>query len=112
MKVCRLEDMTRGWFVGDFTPTLFQTRAVEVAVMRYQAGDTEPKHFHKIATELTVITQGEVEMNGRRYVAGDIIVMEPGEATDFRALTAAMTTVVKIPGAVNDKYLSEKEQGT
>jgi len=108
MKASRLEQMTRGWFVGDFTPTLFKTREVEVAVMRYHAGDSEPKHFHKIATELTVITQGEVEMNGRRYVAGDIVVMEPGEATDFKAITDAMTTVVKIPGAVNDKYFPEK----
>jgi quercetin dioxygenase-like cupin family protein len=109
MKVSRLEEMTRGWFVGDFTPSLLKTRDVEVAVMHYKAGEAEEKHFHKIATELTVITQGVVEMNGRRYTAGDIIVMEPGEATDFRAVTDAVTTVVKIPGAVNDKYLSEKE---
>lgn len=107
MKVGRLDQMKRGWFIGDFTPTLHPTRDVEVAVMRYQAGDAEKKHFHKIATEFTVVTQGEVEMNGRRYVAGDIIVMEPGEATDFLAITDAMTTVVKIPGAVNDKYLVE-----
>jgi quercetin dioxygenase-like cupin family protein len=109
MKVSRLDQMKRGWFIGDFTPTLHQTRDVEVAVMCYQAGDAEKKHFHKIAIEFTVVTQGEVEMNGRRYVAGDIIVMEPGEATDFRAVTDAMTTVVKIPGAVNDKYLVEPE---
>jgi quercetin dioxygenase-like cupin family protein len=108
MKVARLDDMTRGWFIGDFAPTLFATRAVEVAVMRYKAGDAERKHFHKIATEFTVVTQGEVEMNGQRYVAGDIVVMEPGEATDFRAVTDAMTTVVKIPGAVKDKYLVEE----
>jgi len=108
MKVSRLDEMTRGWFVGDFTPSLLKTRDVEVAVMRYKAGDAEKKHFHKIATELTVITQGEVEMNGRRYVTGDIIVMEPGEVTDFKAVTDAITTVVKIPGAVNDKYLREK----
>lgn len=108
MKVARLADMTRGWFIGDFAPTLWRTRDVEVAVMRYQAGDAERKHFHKIATEFTVITQGEVEMNGRRYTAGDIVVMEPGEVTDFRAVTDAMTTVVKIPGAVKDKYLVEE----
>ena len=76
MKVSRLEQMTRGWFVGDFAPTLHKTRDVEVAVMRYQAGDAEKMHYHKIATELTVVNQGEVEMNGRRYVAGDIIVMD------------------------------------
>jgi quercetin dioxygenase-like cupin family protein len=109
MKISRLDEMTRGWFIGDFTPSLLQTRAVEVAVMRYKAGDAERKHFHKIATEFTVVTQGEVEMNGRRYSVGDIIVMEPGEASDFHALTDAVTTVVKVPGAVNDKYLVKEE---
>lgn len=109
MKLSRLDEMHRGWFVGDFNPTLLRTRDVEVAVMRYKAGDAEGRHFHKIATELTVVAQGEVEMNGSRYVSGDIIVIEPGEVTDFRAVTDAITTVVKIPGAVNDKYLLEKE---
>lgn len=109
MKKHSLDDMTRGWFVGDFNPTLLRTRAVEIAVMRYKAGDAEDKHFHKIATELTVVTQGEVEMNDLRYVSGDIIIIEPGEVTDFRAVTDAVTTVVKIPGAVNDKYLFNEE---
>lgn len=109
MKVSRLEEMKQGWFVGDFAPTLFKTREVEVAVKLYKAGDAEERHFHKVATELTVVTHGEVKMNGRRYTAGDIIVVEPGEAVDFSAVTDAITTVVKIPGAVDDKFLSEKE---
>ena len=67
-------------------------------------GDAEDAHVHKIATEFTVVTQGVVEMNGVRYVSGDIIVIEPGEATNFRAITDAVTTVVKIPGAPDDKY--------
>lgn len=105
MKTARLADMTKGWFVGDFSPTLHRTRDVEVAVKTYRAGEAEAAHYHKVATEFTVITQGEVEMNGRRYTAGDIIVIEPGDITDFRAVTDATTTVVKIPGATNDKYL-------
>mgnify|MGYP004635474661 CR=1 FL=1 len=37
--------------------------------------------------------------------AGDIIVMEPNEATDFECLQDGTTNVVvKIPGANNDKY--------
>ena len=44
-------------------------------------------------------------MNGIEYNAGDIIVMEPGEATDFEAVTDAVNVVVKVPGANNDKYV-------
>ncbi len=63
--------------------------------------------YHKIATEFTVIVSGEVEMNGQRYSKGDIIVIAPGEGTDFEALTPTITAVVKLPGAAHDKYLAE-----
>lgn len=106
MKIAKLEDMIKGWFVGNFEPTLLRTNDVEVAVKSYQKGDYEEKHYHKIATELTVITRGRVKMNGIEYKEGDIIVMEPGEATDFKCLEdGTQNVVVKIPGANNDKYL-------
>ena len=105
MKVEKLDNMTKGWFIGNFNPSLFKTNDVEVAVKSYKAGDHEDKHYHKIATEYTVIIDGEVEMNGVRYKKNDIIVMEPGDATDFKAITDSTNVVVKIPGANNDKYL-------
>ena len=108
MRTARLEDMKGGWFVGAFSPTVLRTDAAEVAVKHYPAGAHEKRHYHKIATEVTVIVSGEVEMEGVRYRAGDIIVMEPGDATDFRTITAATTAVVKLPGALNDKYLCEE----
>ena len=60
MRTARLEDMVKGWFVGNFEPTLIKTNDVEVAVKSYNKGDYEEKHYHKIATELTVNVQGRV----------------------------------------------------
>jgi quercetin dioxygenase-like cupin family protein len=107
MRKEQLASMTRGWFVGNFTPSLYQTNDVEVAVQRYPSGAYEAWHYHKIATEITIIITGEAEMAGQRFTSGDIVVIEPGEATDFRAITDVITTVVKLPGANNDKYLKE-----
>ena len=109
MKKTRIESMTRGWFVGDFTPSLFRTQNVEVAVQHFCAGEHERRHFHKIATEITVIVSGRVRMSGVEYIAGDIIEIVPGEATDFYAIEDTVTTVVKLPGALNDKYIVEDE---
>lgn len=109
MKVDSLSKMTNGWFIGNFEPSLLKTNDVEVAVKHYKAGDYENAHYHKIATEFTVIIDGEVEMNGVRYRKDDIIVMEPGDATDFRAITDSTNVVVKFPGANNDKYLVEEK---
>ena len=105
MKKSNLNDMVRGWFVGGFKPSLYQTTDVEVAVQHFKKGDVEASHCHKIATEITVIVTGKVSMNGIEYLEGDIVVIEPGEYTDFVALEDTTTTVVKLPGALNDKYL-------
>lgn len=108
MYTAKLSDMTKGWFVGNFSPSLYSTNDVEVAVKSYKAGEYEEKHYHKIATEITVIVSGIVRMNGIEYKEGDIVVMEPNDVTDFYAVTDAVNTVVKIPGANNDKYIVEK----
>lgn len=105
MKVNKLKDMFRGWVVGNFEPSLYKTDEVEVAVKEYKAGDKEPLHYHKIATEITVITSGMVLMNGVLYNGGDIITIEPGESTNFEALTDAVTTVIKLPCVKDDKYI-------
>jgi len=105
MKKFSLKDFVKGWFVGNFEPTIIKTNDVEVAVKKYWAGEYEAPHHHKIATEITLIVTGKVEMNGIKYKANDIIVIEPGESTDFKTLTKTITVVVKFPGASNDKYI-------
>lgn len=106
MKIDNLQNMVKGWFIGNFEPSLLKTNDCEVAVKEYKKGDYEGKHFHKIATEFTVIISGRVRMNGVEYKAGDIIVMEPNEITDFECLEdGTKNVVVKIPGANNDKYI-------
>lgn len=105
MKHMKLSDMKKGWFIGNFEPSLYKTNDCEVAIKSYKAGDYEKKHYHKVATEFTVITKGKVKMFDRIFAEGDIVVVEPGEATDFTALTDVQNVVVKIPGANDDKYI-------
>ncbi|WP_239375037.1 hypothetical protein [Snodgrassella gandavensis] len=106
MKVENLNNMVKGWFIGNFTPSLCKTNNVEVAVKKYKKGDYEEVHYHKVATEYTVIISGRVRMNNVEYSTGDIIVMEPNEPTDFECLEdGTINVVVKLPGASHDKYL-------
>lgn len=108
MKKSNIKNMVKGWFIGNFEPTLYKTNDCEVAVKYYKKGDRENAHYHKIATEFTYIISGKVKMNGIEYTAGDIVVMEPGDITDFECLEDnTANVVVKIPGANNDKYLKE-----
>jgi hypothetical protein len=99
-----LNDMIRGWFIGNFEPTLYKTNDVEVGVKKYLKGHSEKKHFHKISTELTVVISGKVKLNGIIYVENEIIKINNGIASDFFVLEDSTTLVVKLPGANNDKY--------
>lgn len=108
MKEAKLNSMINGWFVGNFEPTLFRTTDCEVAYKTYKKGEYEEKHFHKIATEITLIAKGRVKMFDKEYREGDIIIVEPGDATSFEALEDCANVVVKIPGVNNDKYLVEE----
>jgi hypothetical protein len=104
MLVTDLSQMVKGWFVGSFSPTAYETKEAEVAVKRYRSGDAEAWHVHRIATEITVVVSGAVRMGGSRYDAGAIIRLEPGEGTDFTALEDSVTVVVKLPSVRGDKY--------
>lgn len=105
MRRAELRNMVKGWFVGDFSPTVLATKDVEVAIKYYSAGDYEELHHHKVATEVTAIVSGRVKMMDQEFVAGDIITLEPNDPTDFQVLEDSITVVVKLPSAAEDKYL-------
>jgi hypothetical protein len=99
-----LESFTKGWFVGNFNPTILASDAVEVAIKHYKAGDHEASHHHKVATELTAIVSGRVRMAGEEIGPGEIVKLVPGQSSDFTALTDVVTVVVKMPCVAGDKY--------
>ncbi|PIZ52026.1 hypothetical protein COY27_01575 [Candidatus Woesearchaeota archaeon CG_4_10_14_0_2_um_filter_33_13] len=101
------KEMTKGWFVGDFEPSALKTDKAEVAVKRYKKDDFEEKHHHKVATEITLIISGKVEMNNQCYQTNDIIIILPGESTNFKVLEDTITVVVKVPCVKGDKYLGD-----
>jgi len=106
MKKFKLKDMTRGWFIGCFKDAPFYTENCEVAYQIKPAGHHDKKHFHKIATEIALVTKGRFRINDKEFQRGDIIMIEPGEFTESWALTDSEIIVAKIPGAKDDKYLA------
>jgi mannose-6-phosphate isomerase-like protein (cupin superfamily) len=105
MKTVKLSEFKNGWFIGDFLPTLISTKDFEVAIKRYKVGDSEPSHYHKLATEVTVIIKGSALMNETLKNEGDVIIIEKGESTDFIPLVDTITCVIKTPSVIGDKYV-------
>lgn len=106
MKKYNLNEMKLGWFIGNFSPSIIQTPDFEVAIKEYKKNSFEERHYHLIAKEITVIVSGKVIMNGKEFIKGDIIVIEPGESSNFVTIEDTVTAVVKVPSAKNDKYIT------
>ena len=98
MKVFNLDSMKRGWFVGNFEPSVYKTEEFEVAVKRYEKGEHEKSHYHKIAYEITLVIEGMILMNNKKFDQG---------SCEFKCLTEKATTVVvKTASIIDDKYIN------
>ena len=105
MRVHKLSDMFRGWFIGDFDPSVLRTDEFEVGILTHPKGERWPKHYHKEAIEINVLLEGRMECGGQTLEAGDIFILDRGEVADPEFLEDCKIVCVKTPSIPTDKYL-------
>ena len=105
MIVNKIEEFTKGWFVGDFSPALIHSKDYEIAVKWFKAGESEPLHKQNTATEITVVITGQIRLGDEIFFKGDVITIPPGEFTEFESITDSTLVCVKTPSLPNDKVL-------
>ncbi len=110
MEVFKLRHMTGGWFVGNFTPSVFDFPDLEVGYKKHLKGEKWPVHIHKIATEATLIIRGKMKIQNRILSDGDIFVIQPWEVADPEFLEDCEVVIVKMPSIPGDKYNVELKQ--
>jgi len=59
-----IKNMFRGWFIGDFEPSILKSKDFEVAILFHPKGEKWPKHFHKESVEINVLITGKMIING------------------------------------------------
>jgi len=108
MKTYNLKDYKGGWFVGGFSPTIINSKDVEVSIKVYNKGDTAEPHFHKEAVEVTAFLSGKARLNDKIFKSGDIVLLQKSEIMhDFECLEDnTITCIVKSPSVIGDKYLT------
>ena len=99
-----IKDFTKGWIVGDFYPCLFNSKDVEIGVKYYKKGDRDENHYHKVATEYTIVIFGEVKMLNQTFVSGDIVKIDPNVENQFDCVEDSCVVVIKTPSVIGDKY--------
>ena len=104
MKIYSLGEMTRGWFIGDFEPSVMRSKGFEVGVLEHKKGEKWPAHYHKKATEVNVLLSGKMVVQGVTIFPNDIFVFEPYEVADPEFLQDCVVLCVKTPSIPGDKY--------
>ena len=105
MIVKKMDDMHRGWFIGDFEPSVLRTKDFEVAVLHHPAGEQWPAHYHKLGTEYNVLIEGHMNVCGQDLNPGDIFIIEPGEVADPIFHKDCTIVCVKTPSDPKDEYV-------
>lgn len=105
MRLERIENFAGGWFIGDFSPTLLANPDFEVCLKRFKEGDFEVNHFQKRAKEFTIVVSGLCRMGAITLSPGDILVLEPGEISDFLAIEDSVVIGIKTPSIPGDKVV-------
>lgn len=96
----------KGWALGPWNSSL------GIAVGYAERGIDEP-HFHKAICEIYLVARGwaevRIEMETYRLEAGDVLVVEPGEAHTFMASSEDyFHFVVHTPGLSTEAARADK----
>ena len=106
MKLAKLSDFNKGWIVGQFEPSLLKAD-FEVGIHTHNAGEHHQDHFHKINTEINILLDGQMNVNGRLIAPGDIFILEPYEISQVEFITDVRLVVVRNGSDPKDKYVVE-----
>ena len=105
MIVYNLEDMYKGWFIGDFEPSTFKTNLFEVGTTIHPKGSKWDIHYHKKSIEITWLIKGKIKIQDRILKTGDIFVMYPWEIANPEFLEDSQVLVIKTPSDTTDKFI-------
>lgn len=104
MRVSNISEYTKGWFVGDFEPSLFKNPHFEVAHHKHKRNEKTVRHYHKETTELNYILKGTLMVSGCLLRAGQMWTYEKNEVSNVQFLDDVELIVVRWPSIPSDKY--------
>jgi quercetin dioxygenase-like cupin family protein len=108
MNVTKITNYVRGWFIGNFEPSVLKTDQFEVGLLTHKKGEHWAPHYHKESVEYNVLVSGKMIVQERELNSGDVFVFEKGEIADPIFLEDCTLVVVKVPSIPSDKFEVEK----
>jgi quercetin dioxygenase-like cupin family protein len=104
MNVSKISDYVRGWFIGNFEPSVLKTSDFEVGVLTHKKGEYWAPHYHKESIEYNVLISGKMVIHEKELNSGDVFVFQKGEVANPIFLEDCTLVVVKVPSIPSDKF--------
>lgn len=111
MEIIDTKNLINGWFIGNFSPSVYKTEQCEVAYKHHFPGEDWPEHYHQHSDEINYLLTGKMEVNGQRMEGPCIFIIKKGEAVKPRFITTVALIVVRVPGIPNDKVIIDSSSG-
>ena len=105
MKIFKLNEMTQGWYAGNFEPSAFETDLFEACCRIHPKGEVWDVHYHEYITEINLLVKGKMIIQNKNLKSGDIFVIEPYEIANPEFLEDCTIVCIKTPCVIGDKVI-------
>jgi dTDP-glucose pyrophosphorylase len=105
MLIYKMKDMVRGWFIGNFSPSAFNTKDFEVGYLTHKKNEQWSFHYHQYSTEINFLISGKMQLNNKIIEEGDIFVFKPNQIATPQFLEDCRVLCIKVPSIPGDKVL-------
>ena len=105
MKQYNLSNMLRGWFIGNFEPSILKTSFIEVGVVSHKKDEEWPAHFHSSSIEINLVLDGSLTINNKLFEKNDFFILERNEVSKPKFLENCRILVIRVPDIQNDKVI-------
>jgi quercetin dioxygenase-like cupin family protein len=104
VKVNHIDAMTRGWIIGDFTPSILKTSQFEIGYLSHKKDEIWPAHVHNQADEYNILINGAMKLNNEILSQGDIFIIKKGMLAKAYFIEDCNIICIKCPSKPSDKY--------
>jgi len=105
MIIGKMTEMYRGWFIGNFEPSILKTSQFEVGLLLHREGEEWPEHYHTMTTEYNVLISGSMSVNHINIFAGEYFIIKANECVKPIFHEDCVVLCVKVPSIPGDKYI-------
>jgi len=102
--IWNIDDFVRGWFIGDFTPSIYKTNEYELGVLSHSENEKWGFHFHKEADEINFLLEGRMKLNDKIIEKNSLFVIPKNQIACPIFLKDCQIICIKVPSVPTDKY--------